>query len=324
MIESTIYTKGFPKGFTKAFKKKTDIKANIIAMFEMIFAHYIQWDFKDEQAKDEIESDIIEKLLFEDGRAMFFKYGGHYFTTLIAQRGKIDANARLTKAHPITLDGNIYPERVIRRIVEQKGNKINIIEPDAVILKNNMLDLPTITILDPFINTLNYIWQTLQINLSNNRVKRIIKATDPNQVNIIKREINNLIDGVESISVITDKNAVNGIETLESASTSQDIKDIREVYDWLYNWLLTYLGIDNMAQIDKQSGMTPDEINANKSQTNLYLSSMLEYRKKACDQINKIYNIGASITTLTEKQAREMQQEIINRFIPPQDNQQEK
>lgn len=318
MIESTIYKKGFPKGFLKVFKKKTDIKANVLAMFEMIFAHFFKWDFENEIAKEEIESDVIETLLFENGRSMLFEFGGHYFTTLIAERGKIDNVGRLTKARPITLDGNIYDERIIRRIVTLKNNKITIEEPNAVIIKNNLLDLPTTTLLMPFVDTLNYIWQSLQISLSNARVKRIFKAVDQNQANILKSQINDLIDGVESVKIITDKNAVNGFETIDAVNNSQDIKDIREVYDWLYNWILTYLGIDNMAQIDKQSGMSEIEINANKQQTNAYLSSMLEYRKKACKEINKLYNLGAKVETLTEINAREIQKQIVDNMTEPQ------
>lgn len=322
MIESTIYRKGFPKGFLKVFRKKTDIKANVLAMFEMIFAHYFKWSFTNERAKEEIESDVIETLLFENGRSMFFEFGGHYFTTLIAEKGKIDNVGRLTKARPITLDGNIYDERIIRRIVTLKNNNITIEEPNAVIIKNNLLDLPTTTLLAPFIDTLNYIWQSLQISLSNNRVKRIFKATDQNQANVLKKEINDLIDGVESVKIVTDKNAANGFETIDAVSSSQEIKDIREVYDWLYNWILTYLGIDNMAQIDKQSGMTDTEINANKAQTNAYLSAMLEYRQKACVDINRLYGIGAKVETITEIQAREMQKQIVDNMQKQQEESQ--
>lgn len=311
MIESTIYSKGFPKAFLKAFKKKTDIKASIISMLEMILNTYFKWTFS-EKVSEEIESYIIEKLLFENGRAFFFETGGHYFITMVAERGQIDAVGRLVKARAITLDGNEYPEKIIRPIVKQnKSGKIEIEQPNAVLIKNNLLDLPTITLLQPFIDTLNYTWQTLQINLSNNRVKRIITATDANQANTIKREINDLIDGVDSIKVITDKNAVDGIKTLDAVSNSQDVKDIREVYDWLYNWILTYIGINSIAQIDKQSGESEAEINANRQQTNAVLNSYLEFRKKACGEINKLYpKAEASIKTLTEIQQEEKEKII--------------
>lgn len=325
MIESTIYSKGFPKAFLKAFKKKTDIKASIISMLEMMLNTYFKWEFS-EKASEEIESYIIERLLFENGRAFFFEAGGHYFITMVAERGQIDAVGRLVKARAITLDGNEYPEKIIRPIVKQnKSGKIEIEKPNAVLIKNNLLDLPTITLLQPFIDTLNYVWQTLQINLSNNRVKRIITATDANQANTIKREINDLIDGVDSIKVITDKNAVEGIKTLDAVSNSQDIKDIREVYDWLYNWILTYIGINSIAQIDKQSGESEAEINANRQQTNAVLNSYLEFRKKACDEINKLYpEAKASIKTLTEIQQEE-KEKIIDEILKQkeQDNNQE-
>lgn len=307
MIENHLFKKGLPKGFLKVFKKKTDIKANVIAMFGMICNKLFKWEFGNEKAAEEIDGYIIEQLLFENGRCLFFEEGGHYFVTLIAERGQIDNVGRLVKARPITLDGTFFKERIIRNIVKQnKDGSISIETPNAVIIKNNLYDFATLDLLTPFIDTLNYTWQTLQINLSNSRVKRVISAIDPNQANVIKKEINNLIDGVDSIAVITDKNAVDGLKSIDAVSTNADIKDIREVYDWLYNWLLNFLGISNMAQIDKQSGMTPEEINSNKTQTSLFLDAMLDFRQQAADKINKITDAQISVKSYLEIEKEEL------------------
>ena len=307
MIESHIYKKGLPKAFYKAFKNKTDIKANIMFMFALICDTRIKWKFKDERANEELDGHIINKLLFNDGRCLVFETGGHYFNTQIAERGTIDANGRLVKARPITLDGHTYPERIIRNIVKQdKDGNITIEKPNAVIIKNNIYDFATLDLLTPFIDTLTYIWQSLQIDLSNNRVKRVIVATDPNQANVIKKEINKLIDGIDSVAVITDKNATDGLKTIEKAVSNADIKDLREVYDWLFNMLLSFIGINTISQIDKQSGMTPEEINANNSFTKLMLNSHTDFLQEACNDLNKLYNIGASIELVgIEKETKE-------------------
>lgn len=313
MIESHIYKKGLPKGFYKVFKDKNSIAPNVCAMFAMICNKLFKWEFENENAKQEIDSYIIEKLLFENGRCLFFEEGGHYFITLIAERGQIDAVGRLVKASPITLDGTIFKERIIRNIVKQDRNgSITIEKPNAVIIKNNLYDLATLDLLAPFINTLNYVWQTMQINLSNSRVKRFVVATDNNQANVIKKEINSLVNDIDSVKVITDKKATEGLKTLDAIQTSEDIKTTKEVYDWLYNWLLCYLGINNMAQIDKQSGMTEEEINSNKSQTTLFLESMADFRKKAVEEINAITDAKATIRTYQEMQQEEIKKEIID------------
>ena len=312
-MEHTIYKKGFPKGFLKVFRNKTDIKANVIAMFGMICNKLFKWSFENERANEEIDGYIIEKLLFENGRCLFFEEGGHYFVTLVAERGQIDGVGRLVKARPITLDNTTFKERVIRNIVKQDRNgKITIETPNAVLIKNNLYDLPTLTILQPFIDTLNYIWQTLQINLSNSRVKRVIVASDPNQTNFIKKEINDVIDGVESVKVITDKTATEGLKQLDAVSNGEDIKATKEIYDWLYNWILCYLGINNMAQIDKQSGMTPDEIKSNQTQTNLFLESLADFRRKAVEKINKLTDAKIKLQTYQELQEEEKQEIIDN------------
>ena len=315
MIENHIFKKGLPKGFYKVFKDKNSIGANICAMFSMICNKLFKWEFKNERANEEIDGYIIEKLLFEYGRCLFFEEGGHYFVTLIAERGQIDAVGRLVKARPITLDNNTYKERIIRNIVEKKGDTITIEKPNAVIIKNNLYDFPTLDLLAPFIQTLNYTWQTLQINLSNNRVKRIIVATDPNQTNIIKKEINDLIDSVESVKVVTDKKATEGLKTIDAISNSEDIKTTREVFDWLYNWLLCYLGINNMAQIDKQSGMTETEITSNQTQTSMFLKSMYDFRKIAEKEINKITDAQCTVRSYQEMQKEEIKENIIENMI---------
>lgn len=313
MIESHIYKKGLPKGFYKVFKDKNSIAPNVCAMFAMICNKLFKWEFENKNAKQEIDSYIIEKLLFENGRCLFFEEGGHYFITLIAERGQIDAVGRLVKARPITLDGTIFKERIIRNIVKQdKEGNITIEKPNAVIIKNNLYDLATLDLLAPFINTLNYVWQTMQINLSNSRVKRFVVATDNNQANILKKEIESLVNDIDSVKVITDKKATEGLKTLDAIQTSEDIKTTKEVYDWLYNWLLCYLGINNMAQIDKQSGMTEEEINSNKSQTTLFLESMADFRKKAVEEINAITDAKATMRTYQEMQQEEIKKEIID------------
>ena len=312
MNETHIYKKGLPKGFYKVFKDKNSIGANVCAMFSMICNKLFKWEFENERANEEIDGYIIEKLLFENGRCLFFEEGGHYFITLIAERGQIDAVGRLVKARPITLDGNTYKERIIRNIVEEKNGKITIQKPNAVLIKNNLYDLPTLDLLAPFIQTLNYVWQTLQINLSNSRVKRLIVATDQNQANVIKKEIKELIDDVESVKVITDKKATEGLKTIDAINNSEDVKTTREVFDWLYNWILCYLGINNMAQIDKQSGMTETEITSNQTQTTLFLKSMSDFRKLAEEQINKLTEAKCKVRTYQEMQEEEIKEKIID------------
>lgn len=319
-IESHIYKKGLPKGFYKVFKDKNSIAPNVCAMFAMICNKLFKWEFKNERAKEEIDGYIIEKLLFENGRCLFFEEGGHYFNTLIAERGTIDGVGRLTKARPITLDGTIFKERIIRNIVKQnKDGSITIEKPNAIIIKNNLYDLPTLDLLAPFINTLNYVWQTMQINLSNSRVKRFVVATDLNQANVIKKEIENLVNDIDSVKVITDKKATEGLKTLDAIQTSEDIKTTKEVYDWLYNWLLCFLGINNMAQIDKQSGMTPTEINSNLAQTTMFLNSMYDFRKKAVEEINKLTDAKVSIKSYQELQQEETKKEIVNNMTRQQE-----
>ena len=202
MIEAHLYKKGLPKAFYKVFKNKTDIKANIMFMLAEICDARVKWHFKNERANEELDGHIINKMLFENGRCLIFEEGGHYFNTLIAERGRIDANARLTKARPITMDGNTYPERIIRNIVTMdKKGVVKVEKPNAVIVKNNLYDFATLDLFTPFIDTLNYIWQSLQIELSNNRAKRVIVANDQNQTNVVKKEIKNLVDGVDSVAV---------------------------------------------------------------------------------------------------------------------------
>lgn len=276
----------------KNYNKKF-IKTSLLNMFKLICCEMFKWNLK--ELNGDVDGYIIERLGYDDGRALLSKYGGHYFFTKVAKSGKIDAVGRLVSAEPITLDGAVLPRVNIRDIVKVSNGRVEVEKKNAVLFKNNLLDTPTISFIMPYLDTLEYIWQTLQIQLSNMRVKRIITTNDNNQRSVIKNEIAEAVDGIESVLVVSNNNFTSDVKVLESAQNSQDIREIKDLYNWLYNWLMTFLGINNTEQSDKLSGVSSEETKANNNQIALFRESLLSFRRQFCEDVKEVFGVNISV-----------------------------
>ena len=92
-------------------------------------------------------------------------------------------------------------------------------------------------------------------------------------------------------------------KTLASTISKDDVLDTSAPFllDKLQNYknemrseLLTFLGINNNNIVKKERLIT-DEVNANNELISIMIDLMFDLRKKACDEINKMYGLNINV-----------------------------
>ena len=178
------------KKYEKALMVKRKTRKNVSSIREHIILKTINilnvifhWNVEGKRKLfDDVPEYILEYFLFKYGSCMIFKYNGVYFCTRYSPCGELDVYGRLTKARPIgvgktgTKLNEIFSnmELVIRDIVDPSSGEV--IKPNAVILKNDFVNSPTLATLKPIVDRLCYAWESVGITQANNRTKRIFIA----------------------------------------------------------------------------------------------------------------------------------------------------
>lgn len=267
--------------------------------------------FSYEGLPEEIDQYEIEKTLFLQGKAVFWKLGGHYFCTTLAKGGVLDAYGRLVEATPITFDGNIYPTVRVRDKVDydRKTGNFEIQEKNAVLIKNNLEEISTLAFLNPFLERINYIWNTIGIEESNIRSKRIFTCLE-NQRPVVDREISNLINGKKPYALVTDKAMIDSFQELKRAVDPNCLKDLWYDYDKVWSLIMQFLGINTLADSSKKERLISAEVEANNEMIALFKAAMLEFRQHAMDQVNEMFGLNIKVWSYDFHKEMEINQEL--------------
>lgn len=178
-----------------------------------------------------------------------------------------------------------YDEFTQLNYVTPLQNGTRTIHKDAVVVDNNTLRNATINIIDRYAMLLAHTEITFINALVNGRANKTSIATSNKQAESIRQYQNKLYNG--SSDVIVDSSFV-GIEIKDNDNTY--LKDIKSIYDVRQNILYSFyedLGIKKNQQ--KRERLVSDEIEADNSLLKLNIKDMFEARKKAVDEINKIF-----------------------------------
>ena len=203
---------------------------------------------------------------------------------------------------------NAYGLPTIYRIESLNGyynDRIDI--ENMVLIKNNPLGTNDIDTLTIFSKRINEVEMTLDINLFQQNIPKII-LTDENS----KLTAKNLIQKLKEFKFV-----IFGKKTLASNINSSDVLDTSAPYllDKLQDYknelrseLLTFLGINNNNIVKKERLLT-DEVNANNELISIMLDLMYDLRKKACDEINNKFGLNI---TVNKREVKEKSGEIYN------------
>lgn len=225
-----------------------------------------------------VDQRYLELTLFSKGQAVFFKEDGldDYVALNVNANGKLDMYGIPTKRRAYGV-GYQYDKELD--------------ETNSVIIFNNYLHLPCMRDIEIFARELYDIDQAIRVNAKAQKTPILI-ACDENQrmtmVNLYKQYEGNepFIFGTKAITP----------DSLKAISTGAPyVADkLYELKTLVWNEALTYLGISNVNVVKKER-LISDEVIRNQGGIISSRFSPLEMRRKACDEINELFELNVSV-----------------------------
>lgn len=217
----------------------------------------------------------IEKLLFSRGMAAFFKAPGMSFMVL-----ECDPGGRV----------NVYGDPTAYRV--HGFNYQKYLDADqCVIIRNNLLALPSEPFVMHYVNKLTEAERTMDVNVKSCKTP-VVFACDDKDVLTFKRIFSQVDGNVPAI--FADRNL--NLDSITAYQTG--VKFLcNELMDYkrsVESDLLTFLGQNN-TPVDKKERLITDEAEANNQLIDSFAELQLEARQKACEEINEMFELNVSV-----------------------------
>lgn len=244
--------------------------------------------FKWNNLPNGINEKWIERYLYSEGACVFYKdplVG--FMVAKIGNTGPLNYYDEPTTIRPYATN-YLYEDPTDN---DQLENTVN-----CVIIRNNADSIPTYPMIQLYSADLTNIKRTIDTNIEAQKMPIIIKCTDKQKLSL-KQAIKQKQDNEPVI--YADKS----IETSEMSTLKTDAPI---VFDKLQiqktnvmNECLTFLGINN-ANTDKRERLVTNEVEANNEMIQINADVMLETRKQACEEINKMFGLNISVEKRTD------------------------
>ena len=244
-----------------------------------------------------MESRHIEQALFRYGQAGFVDDSEIGLICLPASPRGLNVYGDPTQ---ILLTGNGY----------SKEFKIN----DVVRIMNNDLCYPTIMHINYYADKISKVDKSIDMNIKHQKTPYIMKTTKQNELSM-----KNLIKCIErdDPAIFIDEKMTNGGDTgliLDSTLAPFVADKLQEHKNNLVNELLTILGLNNKAGNEmKKERLIVDEVNANNQEIEMYLDTDFKNREKACEEINKKFDLNVTVDKVKYDWAKEIEAILPNK-----------
>ena len=239
--------------------------------WEMLSMNLFEW----QGLPDTIQERHIEKQLFDYGKCLFFKDPRMSFMALEAQDGT---------------GVNVYGEPVEYRAIGYNYNRRYRAE-DCVLIENNKLRIPTRSYIYFYANKIAEAERTMDVNVKANKTPIVFACDEANLLTF--KQIFHQVDGNVPALWLDKKLDLNNIAALDTKVKflCNDLMDYKKSVE---NELLTFLGINNIAQ-DKKERLITDEAASNNQLIQSFSDLQLEARQRAADAINKMYGLSVTV-----------------------------
>ncbi len=243
--------------------------------------------FKWNNLPNGINEKWIERYLFSEGSCVFYKDPKlGYMVAKIGNTGALNYYDEPTTIRP-------YATNYLYEDAKNDDQLMNNV--DCVIIRNNDDCIPTYPMIQLYSADLTNIKRTIDTNIEGQKMPIIIKCTDKQKLSL-KQAIKQKQDN---------EPVIYGDKALNTDDISVLKTDTPIVFDKLQiqktnvlNECLTFLGINN-ANTDKRERLVTNEVEANNEMIQINSDVMLETRKQACKEINKMFGLNISVERRT-------------------------
>lgn len=229
--------------------------------------------FEWKNVPDEIDIRFLELILFSEGKAVFFK--DEVLDEYLALQFTV--NGRL----------NFYHIPIRRRAFAINGYQRELDESNSVIIYNNMLHTPSKLDVEMMSRRLYDLDRAIDVNAKAQKTPVLIQAS--NSQRLTMKNLYKQYEGNEPFIFANKALDIDGLKVLRTDApyVADKLYDLKTKY---WNEALTYLGISN-TNITKKERMITDEVTRNMGGVIASRYSRLESRRKACEEINKLFGL---------------------------------
>lgn len=235
--------------------------------------------FKWENLPNGMDEKWIERYLFNEGRCIFF-----------SDKDKGFMVAKCTDSGAL----NFYdePTQLTPDATGYTNNTPLTNNEECVVLYNNDEQIPTAPTIQLYALRLAEISRTIDINVNAQKTPVVILCSEKQKATM--KNVFKQWNGFEPV-IYGDKNLdLEGIKALKiDAPIVFDKLQYQKHSIW--NECMTFLGINNANQ-DKRERLVDDEVRANNDQIEHSALIMLKARERACEQINKLFNLDIKVS----------------------------
>lgn len=231
-----------------------------------------------------LTSEIIEDWLYTKGKALWGKDKKVGFLCLPATEVQ---------------QRNVYFKPTKYRAIGNNYNEEFDID-ESVIIKNNSLQEPTEPMIAFYCEKLAEIELTKDLRRDAHKTPFEIETTEDTLLSA-----KNIFKKIRASEPVIYKNKTRGEGEVGVKVLDTDVSWLNDKLDDEYNnyvaKILTILGIDNYVE-DKAERVQSAEVEAQQEYINASFRASLEARKKACDEINKMFNLDLVVDYIKGEQ----------------------
>lgn len=231
-----------------------------------------------------MNAQFLEKTLYFMGEGTMFKHKDFgYINTKCSRQGGLNIYDYPTSlhcySHDLSEDRSLYVGLINDETVEDN---------ECILVQNNWDSIPTYDTIFLFARRLANCDRVSDVNLDRQRTPWIILVDEKQRLTV-----ENMINQVNSnnTNVVGNKGNLNP-DTFKSIDIRAPfvIDKIQEYKRQIWNELLTFFGINNLAD-EKKERMIESEINSNNEIINLNLQSFFAPRQEACNLFNEKFGL---------------------------------
>lgn len=225
---------------------------------------------------DTVDARYLELALFSDGKAVFFKDDVMGYLCLRCMAGGF-------------FDVYNVPDERTAYAVNGYNNRLD--ATNSVIIYNNFLRTNSMLMVSTYADRLAKLDKTIDVNVKAQKTPIMVLANESQRLTM--KNLYMKYDGDEPF-IFGDKGLdLNGIKALRTDAPYNADK-LYQLRTQLWNEALTYLGIANVS-FSKRERMIVDEVQRSQGGTIASRHSRLEMRRKACDEINRMFGLDIQV-----------------------------
>lgn len=198
-----------------------------------------------------------------------------------------------------TLGGrfNVYNLPTEYHINTASGYRAERTKENAVIIYNNYLHLPTAQRIRMYAYRLMDIQRTIDTNLFNLKTPNIILV--PENQRLTFKNIMLKVGANEPFIFGSKDLDISQYQVLKTDCQNHTL-ELEELKKSTWNEALSFLGINN-ANTDKRERLITNEVEANNEELEMAREKMLNSRKQACEDINKMFGLHIDVRYRVER-----------------------